>query len=131
MIATTSSRSDGKRAHARVGYRALWLALFLLAAYVGWWVHKKVLRDSAPASAANASQFNPTAGARPQEAASSQLLPDFEIASLMDPPSGTESDELATLTKEQLYRRAQAAGIYGRSTMSKDELLAALRSHQQ
>jgi len=31
------------------------------------------------------------------------------------------------MTREQLYRRAQAAGIAGRSQMSKAELIAALR----
>jgi len=35
---------------------------------------------------------------------------------------------LANLSKEDLYRRAQEAGIPGRSQMSKDELIAALRS---
>ena len=36
--------------------------------------------------------------------------------------------DLANLRKEDLYRRAQEAGIPGRSQMSKDELIAALRS---
>jgi hypothetical protein len=45
------------------------------------------------------------------------------------PPSIREdSDDLAHLTREQLYRRAQAAGIAGRSQMSKAELIAALRA---
>jgi hypothetical protein len=35
---------------------------------------------------------------------------------------------LAELTKEQLYRRAQDAGIQGRGHMSKDELIAALNA---
>ena len=34
---------------------------------------------------------------------------------------------LEELTKEELYERAQAADIPGRSHMSKDELIAALR----
>ena len=34
---------------------------------------------------------------------------------------------LEELTKEELYERARAAGIPGRSDMSKDELIAALR----
>jgi hypothetical protein len=38
------------------------------------------------------------------------------------------SDELAQLTRQQLYRRAQAAGISGRSEMSKAQLIAALRA---
>jgi hypothetical protein len=35
---------------------------------------------------------------------------------------------LDELTKEELYERAQAADIEGRSTMSKDELLRALKA---
>ncbi len=35
--------------------------------------------------------------------------------------------DLEELTKEELYERAQAADIPGRSSMSKDELIAALR----
>jgi Rho termination factor-like protein len=37
--------------------------------------------------------------------------------------------DLSELTKEELYKRAQAAGIRGRSEMTKDELIAALRKH--
>jgi len=45
------------------------------------------------------------------------------------PPTIREdSDSLAHLTREQLYRRAQAASIAGRSQMSKAELVAALRA---
>jgi hypothetical protein len=33
------------------------------------------------------------------------------------------------LTREELYARARAAGIRGRSTMSRDELIEALRLH--
>ena len=36
--------------------------------------------------------------------------------------------DLGELTKEELYERAQAADIPGRSSMSKEELIAALRS---
>jgi hypothetical protein len=36
--------------------------------------------------------------------------------------------DLEELTKEELYQRAQAADIPGRSEMSKDELIAALRT---
>ena len=35
---------------------------------------------------------------------------------------------LEELTKEELYERAQAADIEGRSTMSKDELVRALKA---
>ena len=37
-------------------------------------------------------------------------------------------DGLAGLTKDELYERARAADIPGRSAMSKDELVRALRS---
>ena len=40
---------------------------------------------------------------------------------------GDEGPPLEELTKEELYERAQAADIPGRSHMSKDELIAALR----
>jgi hypothetical protein len=42
-------------------------------------------------------------------------------------PGGRERS-LEELTKEELYERAQAADIEGRSTMSKDELLRALKA---
>jgi hypothetical protein len=38
-----------------------------------------------------------------------------------------QPDPLDELTKEELYRRAQAANIAGRSEMTKEELIAALR----
>jgi hypothetical protein len=37
--------------------------------------------------------------------------------------------DLEELTKEELYKRARAADIAGRSEMTKDELIAALRKH--
>jgi hypothetical protein len=37
-------------------------------------------------------------------------------------------DDLSQLTTSELYRRAQAAGIAGRSAMSKAQLIAALRA---
>ena len=43
--------------------------------------------------------------------------------------SVADRPELDELTKEELYERARAAGIPGRSDMSKDELIAALRNH--
>ena len=41
---------------------------------------------------------------------------------------GAASDDLARLTAAELYRRAQAAGIAGRSGMSKAQLIAALQA---
>ena len=43
----------------------------------------------------------------------------------------TAETPLEELTKEQLYERARAADIHGRSEMSKDELIAALRNASQ
>jgi hypothetical protein len=42
--------------------------------------------------------------------------------------SPSASDDLSQLTTTELYRRAQAAGIAGRSAMSKAQLIAALRA---
>jgi hypothetical protein len=39
------------------------------------------------------------------------------------------SDDLSRLTAAELYRRAQAAGIAGRSSMTKVQLIEALRAH--
>lgn len=40
---------------------------------------------------------------------------------------GAAPDDLSQLTAAELYRRAQAAGIAGRSGMSKAQLIAALQ----
>jgi hypothetical protein len=44
------------------------------------------------------------------------------------PASRGDNRPLEELTKEELYERAQAAEIEGRSTMSKDELVRALKA---
>lgn len=44
------------------------------------------------------------------------------------PKPGGRERSLEELTKEELYERAQAADIEGRSTMSKDELVRALKA---
>jgi hypothetical protein len=54
--------------------------------------------------------------------------PSNERASPPPPSTRDDPDDLAHLTREQLYRRAQTAGIAGRSRMSKEELIAALRA---
>jgi hypothetical protein len=41
---------------------------------------------------------------------------------------GAAPDDLSRLTAAELYRRAQAAGIAGRSGMSKAQLIAALQA---
>ncbi len=57
------------------------------------------------------------------------LAPAGDDPSAVDPsdeePAG---DDLAALSKAELYERATEADIEGRSAMSKDELLAALRA---
>lgn len=42
---------------------------------------------------------------------------------------GGEADRYEDRTKDELYERAQELGIEGRSDMSKDELIHALRNH--
>lgn len=42
---------------------------------------------------------------------------------------GGKSDPYEEWTKDELYERAQEVGIEGRSDMSKDELIEALRNH--
>jgi hypothetical protein len=42
---------------------------------------------------------------------------------------GGESGDYEDMTVDQLYERAQRVGIEGRSDMSKDELIRALREH--
>jgi len=44
------------------------------------------------------------------------------------PSGGAEGDELEGLTRPELHRRAAAAGIRGRSQMTKAQLIAALRA---
>lgn len=44
------------------------------------------------------------------------------------PTSKEQSDDLERLLRPELYRRAQAAGIAGRSEMTKAQLIAALRA---
>jgi len=42
---------------------------------------------------------------------------------------GGKADKYEERTKEELYEKAQEIGIEGRSNMSKDELIKALRNH--
>lgn len=42
---------------------------------------------------------------------------------------GGESDKYERQTKEDLYREAKKVGIGGRSNMSKEQLISALRNH--
>jgi len=63
-----------------------------------------------------------------------ETAPPSAPAAAAQPPAGhsgqlgeNPSDDLARLTRQELYLRAQAAGIVGRSQMSKQQLIAALR----
>jgi hypothetical protein len=49
------------------------------------------------------------------------------VQSVASRTPGRRERSLEELTKEELYERAQAADIEGRSTMSKDELVRALK----
>ncbi|MDX6485117.1 MAG: hypothetical protein QOF43_270 [Gaiellaceae bacterium] len=57
-----------------------------------------------------------------------KVAPDRDtLANAVDTGSGGRPQSLDNLTKEELYERAQKADIPGRSDMTKDELVAALR----
>jgi hypothetical protein len=117
----------------------MWFASFFVAAYVGWWVHEKRLRaDLAEVASAgltlDSGELAPGAsGARVAIAVeTSNLTPPVTNDLTFRPrPVGASRrppDELAGLTKAELYLRARQAGIKGRSAMSKAQLLAALRA---
>jgi hypothetical protein len=119
----------------------MWFASFLVAAYVGWWVHEKHQRAEpveVPTRARLLPGFEPpspsvsVAGVGTLE--TSTLAPPVEdevpVEQEMEQASvQPRDDELVGLTKAELYRRAREADIKGRSTMSKDQLAAALRGH--
>jgi hypothetical protein len=46
-------------------------------------------------------------------------------------PAADDADDLERMMRPELYRRAQAAGIPGRSEMTKAQLIAALRAHRK
>jgi hypothetical protein len=71
--------------------------------------------------AALASAFTSTATHR------KRLMNSVGRNSDMTPGTNTRPRSLDELTKEELYQRAQEANIPGRSEMTKDELVAALR----
>jgi hypothetical protein len=50
------------------------------------------------------------------------------VRGLLPRRAQARSAELETMTKEELYARAQAEDVPGRSEMTKDELIRALRS---
>jgi len=119
----------------------MWFASFLVAAYAGWWMHEKLLRAEALDAASRAALlpvFDPSS-----PTVSVAVLETLETSTFAPPVTNDlpfeqemeqasvrpQADELAGLTKAELYRRAREAGIKGRSAMSKDQLAAALRAH--
>jgi MFS family permease len=118
----------------------MWFASFFVAAYVGWWVHEKLLRAEALDVASRARLLPRFKAASPSVSVAvigtierSTLAPpaanDVPFEQEMERASVRPQDgELGGLTKAELYRRAREAGIKGRSTMSKDQLAAALRA---
>jgi hypothetical protein len=121
----------------------MWLASFLFAAYVGWWLRERFAREEVAADAGGAGLLD-RLEARPPSVSvaraavtrerSNSAPPLRNDASFEDaierlqPSAPPKDDELVGLTKAELYRRARQAGIKGRSAMSKDQLAAALRS---
>jgi MFS family permease len=118
----------------------MWFASFLVAAYVGWWVHERSLRavaldvpvrarllpgfeaSSPSVSVAGVGTLETPTLAPPLK---NEMSFEQELEQSSDRP---QDDGLAELTKAELYRRAREADIKGRSTMSKDQLAAALRA---
>ena len=113
----------------------MWFASFLVAAYVGWGVHDRRQRKDVPELVIRArllppletptpSVTMPSGGVALETPTVAPQMIEWEVPSA--PP---QDDELAGLTKAELYRRAREADIKGRSAMSKDQLAAALRAH--
>jgi hypothetical protein len=118
----------------------MWIASFFAATYVGWWVHEKSGRadvGDVPGETGPMSRIDES----PARASLAGAAIPVEVSNAAPPPTNDltlqhaldESArrprrfELAGLTKAELYHRAREVGIKGRSTMSKDQLLAALR----
>jgi hypothetical protein len=117
----------------------MWFASFFAAAYVGWWVHEKRVRaDLADVASARLTlgSGDPAPSASGAGVAIAVDTPNLTPRMTNDVtfqrrPVGSATrppDELAGLTKAELYQRARDAGIKGRSAMSKAQLLAALRA---
>jgi len=115
----------------------MWFASFFVAAYVGWWVHEKHLRADVSEVASTrltlgsrepAPRASPAGVGIPVE--TSNLTPRVTNDVTFQRRSRRPADDLGGLTKAELYERAREVGIKGRSTMSKAQLLAALRGSQ-
>jgi len=112
----------------------MWFASFFVAAYVGWGVHDRRQREVAPELVIRARLLPPL-----DVPTQSVTMPGGGVAlktPTVAPPMVKQDapsaplpvDDLAGLTKAELYRRAREADIKGRSAMSKDQLAAALRA---
>lgn len=112
----------------------MWVASFFVAAYVGWLVREKRLPEDVaevpsapPVLTARVVQTSPPRPANVPIVAGTVTLPPPVTT---EPPRSPQHDELGGLTKAELYQRARELGIKGRSSMSKAQLLAALRANQ-
>jgi hypothetical protein len=113
----------------------MWFASFLVAAYVVWWVHDRREREDVPEMVIRARLLPPLEAPTPSVTiqgggvalGTSTVAP--QVFERDEPSASLQDDELAGLTRAELYRRAREADIKGRSAMSKDQLAAALRAH--
>jgi hypothetical protein len=118
----------------------MWFASFFVAAYVGWWVHEKAGRADVAAVASESGLTSPIEEPSPRTSAASVAIAvetsdvaptstnDLSLEhGLEESPRRPRRNELVGLTKAELYERARELSIKGRSTMSKDQLLVALR----
>jgi hypothetical protein len=117
----------------------MWFASFFVAAYVGWWVHEK--HPWADVADVASTRLTPRSGEPAPRASGAGVAIAVETSNLTPHvrndltfqrrsvgPSRRPPDELAELTKAELYQRAREVGIKGRSAMSKAQLLAELRA---
>jgi|SRR5919109_855111 hypothetical protein len=72
---------------------------------------------------------------RGESEGASQGPPEADLLEALSPHragrSGESDEGMEGLTKDELYARARAAAISGRSKMSRSELVRALRSHRE
>jgi MFS family permease len=110
----------------------MWCASFIVAAYVGWWVRAKRPREDVtlgtPALTARVVSA-PLPRVSRASVAFSTGRPTLGSSVAVESPRPRQ-DDLAGLTKAELYQRARELGIKGRSAMSKADLLAALRGNR-
>jgi hypothetical protein len=113
----------------------MWIASFFVAGYVGWLVREKrlpehvdeVASEPPPVLTARVIQTSP---ARPAGVPLMAEPPTLPPPVMTESPARPQPEELGGLTKAELYQRARKLDIKGRSSMTKAELLAALRASQ-